>query len=301
MVKMDPLVSLVMPLYNAMPYLKDCLACVASQTWRPLECIIVDDGSTDGSWEYLQKTIPALAAKGITIRSMRRAHENQAAAVNVALPFITGEFLTWCDADDRMAPDNIEKKVNFLIEHSELGMVRSDGRWFNGDTGELKSLFAKEQDRHTQRIFDALFRNETYCMAGSYMMRTSLFLTCYPKGQIPISPEGQNLQLLLPAASRTDCGFIPDLLVDYCQRSSGHSLKKRSVLQKRARIHNFFRLRRAILAYCACDLAYYRRVNQDITRQEKQRFYKAVRQTAAQKYKQRIRRILEGVFRSDVC
>lgn len=298
---MTPLVSLVTPFFNAMPYFKEYLASVAAQTWRPLELIIVDDGSTDGSWEYLQKAIPRLKKKGIEVYPVRRAHKNQAAAVNAALPLISGEYFTWCDADDRMAPENIEKKVRFLMEHPKLGMVRNDGRWLDGDTGRQKFLFSKERDRCTQNIFDALFRSKTYCMAGSYMLRTSLFFACYPNKQIPLSPEGQNLQLLLPPASRTECGFLPDLLLDYCQHREGHSLRKRSFLENLMRIDNFSRLRRALLPYCVCDSGYYRKVDRIVTRQEKQRFCREVRQAAARKYKQKIRKMLEGVLRSDVC
>ncbi len=298
---MTPLVSLVTPFYNAMPYFKEYLASAAAQTWRPLELILVDDGSTDGSWDYLQKTIPILEEKGIAVYPVRKPHKSQAAAVNAALPLISGEYFTWCDADDRMAPESIEKKVKFLMEHPQLGMVRNDGRWFDGDTGRQKFIFSKERDRRTQDIFDALFRSKTYCMAGSYMLRTSLFFTCYPNKQIPLSPEGQNLQLLLPPASRSECGFLPDFLMDYCQHRQGHSLKKRSFLENVARINNFSRLRRAILPYCACDLQHYRRVDKMVTRQEKQRFYREVRQAVVQKYKQKIRKALKGVFRSDVC
>ena len=52
---MNELVSLVVPVYNALPYLKDFVKSVEDQTWRPLECIFADDGSTDGPLEYLRE------------------------------------------------------------------------------------------------------------------------------------------------------------------------------------------------------------------------------------------------------
>lgn len=254
---MKPLVTLVTPVFNAMPWFREYLDCVLRQTWRPLELIIVDDGSDDGSWEYLTERLPDFRRAGIMARSLRIPHAGQAAAVNAALPLASGEYLTWCDADDLLTPDSIEKKADFLMCFPGLGLVRSDGIILDGDTGQRLSHSAKAEDRSAQNIFDALFRGTTYCYAGCYMVRTALLFACYPDRQIPLSPEGQNLQLLLPPASRSDCGFLPDALHIYCRRSGGHSSKKLSFRQACARLEHFSALRRAVLPHCLCDAKYY--------------------------------------------
>lgn len=269
---MKPLVSLVTPVYNAMPYFRDYLTCVEEQTWRPLELIVVDDGSEDDSWRCLQKQIPDLEAAGIVVYALHRKHESQAAAINAALPLISGEYFTWCDADDLLTSDSIEKKVQYLILHEELGMVRTDGVYINGNLNKV-SCTAKEKDCFTQNVFDALFHNTTYCYAGCYMLRTALFFECYPEKQIPLSTEGQNLQLLLPPASRTDCGFISDILHFYCRRGSGHSSKDRSYGEQLSRIKKFESLRRAILPYCECDQQHYIEESKMIEEKEKKQLY----------------------------
>ena len=262
---MKPLVTLVTPVFNAMPYFREYLDCVLGQTWRPLELIGVDDGSDDGSWEYLSKRLPDFARAGISVHPIRIPHAGQAAAVNAALPLVSGEFLTWCDADDLMTPNSIEKKAEFLMRSPELGLVRSDGIVLDGDTGQELSRSAGAKDRFTQNIFDALFCGTTYCYAGCYMVRTNLFFDCYPERRIPLSIEGQNLQLLLPPASRSDCGFLPDVLHVYCRRSKGHSSKKLSFRQACARLEHFSALRQAILPYCLCDTGYYLEENRKLT------------------------------------
>lgn len=267
---MNPLVSLVTPVFNAMPYFQDYLDCVIAQSWRPLELIAVDDGSTDSSWEYLQDMLPAMEKAEIAVRTLRREHEGQAAAVNAALPLVSGDYFTWCDADDWMKPDSIEKKTRYLMRRPELDMVRSDGIVIDGDTGRRISQSAKAADRQTQNVFDALFRGTTYCYAGCYLLRTALLFQCYPDRKIPLSPEGQNLQLLLPPASRTDCGFLPEQLHAYCIRNSGDSSKKRSFTEARARVENFFALRREILPYCVCDQKHYAAENKRILESELQ-------------------------------
>lgn len=271
---MSALVSLITPVFNAMPYLEDYLSCVLQQTWRPLELIAVDDGSIDGSWECLQRVLPAMERAGISVRPLRISHAGQAAAVSAALPLVTGEYLTWCDADDRMTPDCISKKAEYLNRFPKLGLVRSDGMVLDGDTGRLLGHSAGPEDRRTQNIFDALFRGTTYCYAGCYMVRTTLLFTCYPDRRLPLSPEGQNLQLLLPPASRSDCGFLPEALHSYCRRGGGHSSRKRSFRQAVVRLENFSKLRQAILPYCLCDMDYYLEVDQALTEQARHALFR---------------------------
>lgn len=281
---MKPLVSLITPVFNAMPYLGDYLDSVLAQTWRPLECIFVDDGSTDGSWACLSERLPVMERTGICVRLISITHTGQAAAVNAALPLVSGEYLTWCDADDLLTPDSIAKKADYLNRFPALGMVRSDGIVLDGNSGQPLAYSAAESDRFTQNIFDALFYGNTYCYAGCYMVRTSLLFTCYPEKKIPFSPEGQNLQLLLPPASRSDCGFLPEALHCYCRRSGGHSSRKLSFSEANARLQNFSKLRREILPYCRCDAARYLAADRDIVKKEQ---YALCRAAAAQARKER--------------
>ena len=281
---MNPPVSLITPVYNAMPYLRDYLDSVLAQTWRPLECIFVDDGSTDGSWACLTESRPAMERAGICVRLLSAAHAGQAAAVNAALPLVSGEYLTWCDADDLLMPDSIAKKADYLNRFPALGMVRSDGIVLDGDSGRRLARSAGEGDRCTQNIFDALFYGTTYCYAGCYMVRTGLLFACYPEKKIPFSPEGQNLQLLLPPASRSDCGFLPEALHCYCRRSGGHSSRKLSFSEANARLRNFSELRREILPYCRCDAAHYLAADREITERER---YAICRAAADQARKER--------------
>ena len=199
---MNPLVTLITPVYNAMPYLADYLDCLKAQTYRPIQVLLVDDGSSDSSGDCLRQQTAALEAAGLEVCVRFCPHRGQAWAFNEALPLIRGEFFTWCDADDLLTPDSIEKKVRYLQENPSVGMVRSNGLVLDGDTGAVLSESAKDADRQEKDIFEDLFLENTYCYAGCYMVRTRLFFDCYPQKRIPESPEGQNLQLLLPPASK---------------------------------------------------------------------------------------------------
>ena len=255
---MKPLVTIVTPVYNAMPYLQEYLNCIKEQTWRPMSVILVDDGSTDDSAECLYQQKRELINAGLSVQIFSISHRGQAAAMNLALPFIEGEYFTWCDADDLLTPDSVEKKVRWLMEHPEIGMVRSNGIVMDAEKGVVLSESAREPDCCQKNIFEDLFMDRTYCYAGCYMVRTDLFFECYPEKKMPESPEGQNLQLLLPPASRTECGYIEEALHSYCRRQSGHSSKQRSYQEILRRMENFTALRLEILKYCDCDRERYR-------------------------------------------
>lgn len=276
---MKPLVTMITPVYNAMPYLSDYLTCLQRQTYRPLQVILVDDGSTDGSAEHIQQRKQELEAAGLELELLLCSHKGQATAMNAALPKIRGQFFTWCDADDLLAPDHVEKMCLWLQNHPEIGMVRCNGVVLDADQGVVLSESAREADRRTKDIFQDLFLDRTYCYAGCYMVRTELFFICYPEKQIPESPEGQNLQLLLPPASRSVCGYLDEILHTYCRRSSGHSSKYRSYQQTLQRIVNFTALRLEILAHCHGDQQHYRALAVSLEQQKrKQLVYSAVLQ-----------------------
>ena len=255
---MNPLVTLVSPVYNSMPYLQDFLNCLEKQTWRPLQVILVDDGSTDTSAQCLRENRKELERAGINVNLIFNEHRGQAVAFNAALPLVEGEFFTWCDSDDLLAADSVEKKALWLMANPQIGMVRNNGIVLDADEQVVLFESARPEDRICKNIFKELFLDLTYCYAGCYMIRSELFFACYPDRRIPESPEGQNLQLLLPPASRTDCGYLDEKLHTYCRRNSGHSSKTRSYQENLQRLKNFTMLKMAVLEHCDCDRCYYR-------------------------------------------
>ena len=91
-----PKVSVVIPVYNVAPYLRQCLDSVVNQTLRDIEIICVDDGSTDGSAAILAE----YAAKDPRVKVLTREHTNAGAARNAGMAVATGEYLGFVDSDD---------------------------------------------------------------------------------------------------------------------------------------------------------------------------------------------------------
>ena len=99
-----PVFSVIVPVYNVAPWLRECLDSIAAQTFADWECVCVDDGSTDGSGAILDE----YAAKDLRFKVIHQANEGAAAARNRALGEVSGKFFLFVDADDAIVPDSLE-------------------------------------------------------------------------------------------------------------------------------------------------------------------------------------------------
>jgi glycosyltransferase involved in cell wall biosynthesis len=106
-----PLVSVVIPVYNGEPFLREALDSVLAQDYEPFEVVVVDDGSTDGSG--------AIARSYPEVRYIRQENQGPAVARNAGIAAARGEFLAFFDADDVMLPNKLSVQVGYLLEHPE--------------------------------------------------------------------------------------------------------------------------------------------------------------------------------------
>ncbi len=122
---MNPLVSVVVLSYNKRAYTKKCLESLASSTWRPMEIIVVDQGSTDGSREMIEQMKQTLAEQGIELRTIYNERNVGApTGRNQAMDIARGEYLAFVDNDvvvkDR---DWLEKLIACLEEDPRRAVV----------------------------------------------------------------------------------------------------------------------------------------------------------------------------------
>jgi len=119
-------VSIIIPAYNSEAYLDEAIQSVLSQTYANTECIVVDDGSTDGT---------AAIAKGFGNRVIYVYQDNaeRSAARNTGIAAATGEYLCFLDADDSYVSSKITDQVAFLEAHPQYHVVYSRVKFFRGD------------------------------------------------------------------------------------------------------------------------------------------------------------------------
>ncbi|MDR2043959.1 MAG: glycosyltransferase [Clostridium sp.] len=102
--EIQPLISIIVPVYHTVAYLPSCVGSIQAQTYRNLEILLVDDGSTDGSGQLCEE----LAQKDARIRVLHQENGGASAARNRGIAAAKGAYLGFVDSDDEISPDMYE-------------------------------------------------------------------------------------------------------------------------------------------------------------------------------------------------
>lgn len=106
------MVSIIVPVYNAVKYIETTIDMVSRQTYKDWELILVDDASTDGSADLIEKIV---ASQGKRVRLIRKSvNEGAAAARNTGIDASAGRYIAFLDADDVWMPDKLQKQIAFM-------------------------------------------------------------------------------------------------------------------------------------------------------------------------------------------
>lgn len=140
-------VSVIIPAFNSERYLAEAVDSVLSQTYKNIECIVVDDGSTDNTPAIVQ-------GYGDRIRYIYQENAERSAARNRGIAAATGQYISFLDADDFIDSAKIADQIAFLEEHPECAAVYSKVRFFRGDAG--KTCFNLERQTPSGDILGQL-------------------------------------------------------------------------------------------------------------------------------------------------
>jgi len=117
-----PLVSILIPAYNVEKWIADSIRSALAQTWENKEIIVVDDGSSDRTFEIAQRFV----TQGV--QAIKQPNRGAAAARNKALELSRGDYIQWFDADDLLAPDKIAKQME-LVEKGASKRTLFSSAW----------------------------------------------------------------------------------------------------------------------------------------------------------------------------
>ena len=129
---MDNLISIIVPIYNVEPYLKECIDSIINQTYKNLEIILVDDGSTDGS----EKICDEYAKKDNRIIVIHQENKGLVGARKAGLAISNGDYIGYVDGDDWIEPE--------MYEHMLLEMLQTSADFV--DSGFIKQGNSKKTD-----------------------------------------------------------------------------------------------------------------------------------------------------------
>jgi glycosyltransferase involved in cell wall biosynthesis len=159
-----PLITVVISVYNGARYLAAAIESVLAQAYKPVELLVVDDGSEDGTGEIARGFLPAL-------RYVYCPHEGMGAARNRAVALAAGTFFAFLDADDLLIADRLERQMAEFARDPALDVVYGHVREFV--TPELEEAAAKRLRRPAERILGRLpsamlIRKEAFLRVGPF-------------------------------------------------------------------------------------------------------------------------------------
>lgn len=145
----QPLVSIIMPAFNAEPFLAEAIESVLAQTYQPLEIIVIDDGSTD-------QTVNIARSYGDPVVVIEQANRGPAGARNTGFAAARGAIIALLDADDQWMPSRLERCVEVLQSDPQIGFVTTDA-------------FLIEQDERTSLRWYGSYHDHPFPERGSQL------------------------------------------------------------------------------------------------------------------------------------
>src|SRR5438128_8121840 len=136
---MRPLLSIVTPSYNQAAYLEETIRSVLEQDYEPLEYVVLDDGSTDGSVEIAQRYADRLTL-------IRQENSGQPGALNRGFAKTSGELMGYLNSDDTLLPGAVETMVTELEREPEALLVYGDAYYTDESSERTGHLRAREFD-----------------------------------------------------------------------------------------------------------------------------------------------------------
>ena len=222
--KFNPLVSIVIPVYNGSNYMREAIDSALAQTYDNIEIIVVNDGSKDNTEEIA-------LSYGDKIRYFTKENGGVATALNLGIENMRGEYFSWLSHDDLYMPDKIEKQVTFIAEHCNPETIVYSGFEFINEQFEIM-----EQLNHTTShpmeklntplfpIFKGLIHGCSLLIHKSHFEHVGLFDVNLP--------TTQDYDLWFKIFRNSDVRYLPQILVKSRVHSEQGSFKVKNHLDE---------------------------------------------------------------------
>lgn len=218
---MTPLVSIVIPAYNSEKFIRNTLDACLAQTYDHTEIIVVDDGSSDNTREIV-------ASYGADIRLIEQDNQGPAIARNTGISVAQGDFIQFCDSDDILHPQKIERCVSLLIDNpnSALAYCQMQAVDENGTAIQEMPLTPDQSFFVADNLFcTILFANGSPIQTSTILARKSALLDVGMYRADPNYYCAEDWDLLLRLADTYNFVGIPDVLVNYRVREGALTTK----------------------------------------------------------------------------
>ena len=227
----SPLVSVVIPAYNAQVYIERTISSVLAQTYQNLEIIVVDDGSSDRTAEIVK----SIAQKDERVILVQQSNSGVAAARNLGIEKSSGQLIAPIDADDIWYPQNIEKQVKCLMDADRsVGLVYSWSVEINEEdrfSGGFHASFHEEKV-HLPLLYKFFIGNASACLIRrDCFEKVGIYDIQFLRNHNIQGTE--DLDLYLRIAEFYQFKVVPEFLVGYRKIKNSMSNKCASMAQCR--------------------------------------------------------------------
>lgn len=159
-------VSVIIPAYNKADLTVETVESVLSQTYKNIEVIVIDDGSTDNTRERL---LPFTDK----IKYVYKENGGACSARNVGVKLSAGEYIGFIDCDDLYLPEKVRKSVDYLEKNHDCGFVHT-AAYFINKNGEVVSKYSHPQSRQRRRVYERLLNRNFICNSTVIIRRECL-------------------------------------------------------------------------------------------------------------------------------
>lgn len=214
-----PRVSIVLPVYNHLRFLPEAIGSILAQTYRDFELVIVNDGSTDGTREYLD----ALADPRVVV--VHQDNRRLPSALNTGFARARGELLTWTSADNHVSPLFLEGLVGALDAHPDAGFAYSAFAWID-DESRITGIH-----RDQEVSVRSLFKQNPGIAAFLYRRSCAEAVGEYD----PALEGAEDWDMWLRIVERTPAVYVPEVLYYYRLHDDSMTVKKRERVAEASR------------------------------------------------------------------
>jgi len=219
-----PVVSVIMPVYNAGSFLVEAIESILRQTYRNFELIIVDDGSTDNSWQLIKKYKAKYPNKLKIFHLENRINYAGNGAVNHGMRFARGEFIARMDADDIAYKNRLKKQVEYLLNHTAVILLGTQAVIIDGTGVIIGKKSAPETHKEIYESYGVVHP----MIHPTCMIRRSLLpdKNRIYEGKFGVNADYYTFFKLLNYGKFAN---LPDILLKYRMHEGNFSLKKPKV------------------------------------------------------------------------
>lgn len=226
---MNPKVSLVVPCYNGSQFIDNFMKSIFDLKYDNIQLIITDDGSTDDSYHKIKAYESEITKKGIEFLLLHKENGGQPSAFNCGVKYATGKYVAWPDIDDRMHPNFIKRKVEYMEAHPDIDFLLSRSAIvpLNNPTKVLGYTWPEKITDNKVLVDRTLRGYRSWFEPGAYFARLDSmdsFLKDRHIYEESGSWTGAQFQIVLPFFYKGRIGYVDECLYDYYIHDRQHHI-----------------------------------------------------------------------------